>query len=69
MDKQRTNKLNYLVAEVLDTAASDSYADIERACVRIAQRELVSFFLLSARAHAALAECIAIESYRSGCVS
>ena len=68
MDK-RTDKLNYLVAEVLDTALSDSYADIERVCVRIAQRELVAFFLLSARAHAALADDQAIESYHGGCIS
>ena len=64
-----TNKLNYLVAEVLDTALSDSYADIERACVRVATRELVSFFALSDRAHAALAECVAIESYQRGYIS
>ena len=64
-----TNKLNYLVAEVLDTTLSDSYADIERACVRVATRERVSFFALSVRAHAALAEDQAIESYRGGCIS
>ena len=63
------NKLNYLVAEALDTALSDRIEDLERACARIASRERISFDILAACAHAALAECVAIESYRGGCIS